>query len=211
MGQITAEALGAEMAVTPISSNSGIGQKGFARVIRTRIGSPFVIEAMQAGGRVAGYEANGGFLLGFTAAGPAGPIPPLLTRDAMLPLVMTLIAANSGPLSARVAQEPPVVTLADRLTEIPTECSARFLSRLSEDSAARAAFLSHLGGQEAGVDRTDGLRITLQDRRVVHLRPSGNAPEFRLYVEAATIAAAKDILETGLSLLQTALGDAENP
>ena len=36
------------------------------RVLRTRIGSPFVIAAMEeSGGRVVGYEPNGGFLLGF--------------------------------------------------------------------------------------------------------------------------------------------------
>lgn len=205
MGQITAQILGAEVVVTPISSNSGVGQKGFARVIRTRIGSPFVIEAMTAGGRVAGYEANGGFLLGFTAQGPAGPIPPLLTRDAMLPLVMTLIAAGTEPLSARVAQEPPVVTRADRLTEIPTETSARFLARLSEDKAARADFLAPLGAEEASVDQTDGLRISLQDGRTLHLRPSGNAPEFRLYVEAGDDSGAKALLEAGLSRLRVVL------
>ena len=58
--QIAAQALGAETVVTPVSSNSGVMQKGFARVIRTRIGSPFVIAALEAaGGRVVGYEARG--------------------------------------------------------------------------------------------------------------------------------------------------------
>ena len=31
---------------------------------------------------------------------------------------------------------------------------------------------------------TDGLRITLTNGRIVHLRPSGNAPELRCYAEA---------------------------
>jgi phosphomannomutase len=29
------------------------------------------------------------------------------------------------------------------------------------------------------VDETDGLRITLKDGRIIHLRPSGNASELR--------------------------------
>ena len=81
MGQITAEFLGAETVVTPVSSNSGVMQKGFGAVVQTRIGSPYVIAGMEAaGGRVAGYEANGGFLLGFDAKGPSGPLSALLTR-----------------------------------------------------------------------------------------------------------------------------------
>jgi phosphomannomutase len=70
LDQITAAAVGAEVVVTPVSSNSGFDLSGrFARVIRTKIGSPYVIAGMAAaGGRVGGYEANGGFLLGFAGA-----------------------------------------------------------------------------------------------------------------------------------------------
>ena len=40
-------ASGADCVVTPVSSNSGIERCGrFARVVRTRIGSPYVIEGM---------------------------------------------------------------------------------------------------------------------------------------------------------------------
>ena len=90
LGQITAAVLGAQVVVTPVSSNTGVDLSGhFARVIRTRIGSPFVIAGMAeagAGARVVGYEANGGFLLGFAARGPAGPLAALATRDSLLPM-----------------------------------------------------------------------------------------------------------------------------
>ena len=39
----------------------------------------------------------------------------------------------------------------------------------------------------SSIDRTDGIRITFENQEVVHLRPSGNAPEFRCYTEADTI------------------------
>ena len=207
MGQITAEALGAETVVTPISSNSGVTAKGFAAVQRTRIGSPFVIAAMEAeGGKVVGYEANGGFLLGYEAQGPKGSLAPLRTRDCVLPLVMALIAAGAGPLSARVAQEPPVVTLADRLQEVPQDASQPFVAALASDPEARATFLAALGGSEAAVDLTDGVRITLTDGQVVHVRPSGNAPELRLYVEAQDRAGAEALLQAGLAELRRRLG-----
>jgi phosphomannomutase len=34
------------------------------------------------------------------------------------------------------------------------------------------------------IDRTAGLRVTFQSLEVLHMRPSGNAPEFRCYNEA---------------------------
>lgn len=206
LGQITAEYLGAETVVTPVSSNSGVTQKGFARVHLTQIGSPFVIAAMQAaGGRVAGYEANGGFLLGFKAAGPTGPLPPLMTRDSLLPILVPLVAAGSGSLAARVAAEPPVVTRADRLQEVPASASGPFIATLREDPEARAEFLTGLGEAEHSLDLTDGLRLHLASGGVLHIRPSGNAPELRLYVEGTDAAAAEDLLRRAMAEVGTRL------
>jgi phosphomannomutase len=209
LGQITAAALGAETVVTPVSSNTGVEAGGrFARVIRTRIGSPFVIAAMETvGGRVAGYEANGGFLLGFAAEGPAGPLPALMTRDSLLPIVAVLAEARAaGGVAARVAAEPARFTAADRLTEVPTDRSAALVARLTADRAARAAFLGPLGLTETGTDTTDGLRIVAAGGRIVHVRPSGNAPELRLYAEAETQGAADALLAAGLAHLAATLG-----
>ena len=190
----------------PGSSNSGVTQKGFEAVIRTRIGSPFVIAGMEAAsGAVVGYEANGGFLLGFEARGPAGPIAPLMTRDCTLPLLAVLYAARDTSVVARVAKEPPVVTLSDRLQEVPQEKSQLLITRLLEDAAARTAFLTPLGRTEVTVDLTDGLRMILNDGAVVHIRPSGNAPELRAYVETQDLSSAKKLLNDVLMRLQSLL------
>ena len=50
--------------------------------------------------------------------------------------------------------------------------------------SALAAFLAPLGVAAAGLDQTDGLRVTLASGEILHLRPSGNAPELRCYAEA---------------------------
>ena len=207
LGQITARMLGAEVVVTPVSSNSGAEAGGhFARVIRTKIGSPFVIAAMEAaGGRVVGYEANGGFLLGFDAQGPAGPLPALMTRDSHLPILAPLVLAGQAGLAALVAAEPARFTAADRLQEVPTAHSAALVARLTDDADALAAFLAGLGERCTARDLTDGLRLTLASGRVVHLRPSGNAPELRFYAEAETPAAAAALLAAGLDRLREAL------
>lgn len=206
LGQITAAMLGAEVVVTPVTSNSGAELSGrFARVIRTRVGSPHVIAAMRdAGGRVAGYEANGGFLLGFAAEGPAGPLAPLMTRDSLLPIVATLWQGRRRGLAATVSAEPARFTAADRLAA-PGERSAQLIDGLGADRCARAAFLAALGLTAAGLDRTDGLRISAMDGRVAHLRASGNAPELRLYVEAESPEAAAALLAAGMAALVRAL------
>lgn len=199
--QITAAAIGAEVVVTPVSSNSGVEASArFGVVRRTRIGSPYVIAAMKAEpGRVVGYEANGGFLLGFDATGPAGPLPRLMTRDCLLPLVAPLaLARNAGGLAALVAREPARFTAADRLQDVPTEAVLALMARLQGNDSARADFLRDLGCYEAAIDTTDGLRMALTDGCIVHLRPSGNAPEFRVYTEAGSRTEAEALLARGL-------------
>ena len=206
LGQITAALLGAEVVVTTVSANSGADLSGrFGQVIRTRIGSPFVIAAMDAAGaRVVGYEPNGGFLLGFHVDGPAGPLPPLMTRDSLLPIVATLIAAKAaGGLAACVAQEPARFTVTDRLENVPTDAGQGLVSRLG-DAAALADFLAPLGAVDR-VDRTDGVRVWLVGGDIVHLRPSGNAPEFRVYAEAGSPATAAARMAAAFDLVRAAL------
>lgn len=195
LGQITAKFLGAEKVATPISSNTGVTQIGFTEVRTTRIGSPFVIAAMEElGGKVVGYEANGGFLVGFD-----GRVPPLMTRDSVLPIVSTLTAARSGGVADLVAQQPNCFTAADRLQDVPTDVSKALVAELDQDASP---FLNALGGALSGVDRTDGLRMTLEDGRIVHLRPSGNAPELRCYVEDVSKTRAQSTLAEALEILR---------
>lgn len=197
LGQITARVLGADTVVTPVNANTGAEAGGaFGRVIRTRIGSPQVIAAMsEAGGRVVGYEANGGFLLGFDADGPSGSLPALSTRDSLLPLVSVLSTARKmGGVAALVAAEPQRFTAMDRIENVPVERSAPVMSAFQENAEMVDAFLSSLGECALATDRTDGIRITLASGRILHFRASGNAPEFRIYAEAETESEAWDLL-----------------
>ena len=213
LGALTAQMLGATTLCTPVSSNTMIDQMPrFDTLHRTRIGSPYVIAAMEqvldgdAAARVAGYEANGGFLLGFEAQGPAGPLAPLMTRDCLLPLLAPLSLAHQQglSLSALVATLPARFTAADRLTGIDPDTSGPFLQNLCQDMQARAAFFADMG-PETSVDLTDGLRLCFAGGDVVHLRPSGNAPEFRCYTEAGSPARAQTLLAHSLQQLRAAL------
>ncbi|MEJ6404764.1 phosphomannomutase [Yoonia sp. 2307UL14-13] len=208
LGQITGEMIGAKTVITPVSSNTGVEVGGrFADVARTRIGSPYVIAAMEdATGAVVGYEANGGFLLGFDAMGPAGALPALMTRDAALPILGCLSAARGVGVANLVARQPARFTAADRLQGVDTTRSHDFIAALCKSATKRADFLICMDGAEASLDDLDGLRITLVDQRIVHLRPSGNAPELRLYVEAGSKQAASETLASGLTALREIFG-----
>jgi phosphomannomutase len=142
---------------------------------------------------VVGFEANGGVLLGSDAAG----LTALPTRDALLPILAVLgAAAAAGTTVAGLARAlPPRFALSDRLEHVPAERSALLLARLAEDAAG---FLAAQGTIRA-VSDIDGRRYELASGDVIHYRPSGNAPELRCYVEAATAARAAELLAWGLA------------
>lgn len=81
------------------------------------------------------------------------------------------------------------------------ETSAALMSYLRQSDDNLAAFLAPISTVVAKSD-IDGLRVTLEDRRIVHFRPSGNAPEMRCYVEAGTEDEAKALLHEGLILIR---------
>lgn len=209
LGALTALALGAGRVVTTVSANTCIDRTGQVAVDRVRIGSPFVIAGMAAAGagaRVAGYEPNGGFLLGFAAAGPSGPLAPLMTRDCLLPMLAPLAAARAAGLSLAdlAARLPARFTATGRLQGVEADAARAFLAAVE---AAPERLLTAAGlGALAGVDRTDGWRATAAGEEVLHLRPSGNAPEFRLYVEADSPARAEEIVARAREAVQAAVG-----
>lgn len=209
LGTLTALWLSVKTVVTPVSSNTALEKSGhFGHTQRTRIGSPYVIEAMQqlqAQGHtsVAGFEANGGFLLQTAQQG----LQPLPTRDSTLPILAMLAMAQQKqqPLSALPGLLPARYTQADRTQNLPTAQSHQLIGQLAQDEAALQAFVQFTGSQAVHTDQTDGLRITLADSHVIHLRPSGNAPELRCYTEASTPDHAQQLLTASLNEIKKIL------
>ncbi|WP_420963222.1 phosphomannomutase [Brucella sp. IR073] len=214
VGLLTARFLGADAVVTPVTSNTSIEQCGlFARVYRTRVGSPYVIEGMNKtraeGCRcIVGFEANGGVLLGSSVDVEGCEVKALPTRDAMLPILSVLgMAAREGAsLSQLVAQLPSRYTGSGRLENISAEKSASFLKSL-EDGQAMQAFFADMGSVRDS-DRIDGTRVVLENGELVHYRASGNAPELRCYTEAGSRERAGELLAWGLERAARALSGA---
>ncbi len=214
LGILTAHALGAHTVATPVSSNTALELSGFfPEIRRTRIGSPYVIAAMQGALQegqmpVCGYEANGGFLLGSPLTRDGRTLAPLPTRDAILPMLTVLTAAKERgtPLAALLADLPPRFTASDRLQNFPTALSQRYLDAFrGKDKVANLAAFNAAFGEIAGdaqhMDLTDGIRVTLAQGGVIHLRPSGNAPELRCYTEADSPEQAEAMLRKALQIM----------
>lgn len=198
VGMVVAEYLGADAVVVPISCNDAIDRGPLARALepKTKIGSPYVIAGMeQAGvkGRkvICGWEANGGFLTGSDIVRRGRTLPALPTRDALLPILGVLCAARERQVSLGELFDrlPPRFSRAALLKNFPRAVALRIVDRYSEASAADLAqfFRPEMGFTSMSrVDLTDGLRIIFHNGDVAHLRPSGNADEFRIYAVADT-------------------------
>lgn len=217
LGILCAHALGLRRLATPVSSNSAVERCGwFDQVIRTRIGSPFVIAAMMEaatspGGAIGGYEANGGFLLASDVERSGRTLRALPTRDAVLPMLAVLCAARERGLSLSELVEtlPARFTHSDRVRDFPTALAQRRIAELraggfaDQARAVETAFASACGASRVSrIDTMDGLRITYDNGEILHLRPSGNAPELRCYTEAGSMDRADMLNRKALAVVE---------
>lgn len=215
-GILTSQYLKADAVIAPVSCNSALERCGdFSLCIRTRIGSPFVIEGLiqaQSKGakHVVGYEANGGFFTQTPIQLPAGILGALPTRDPVIVLlsILGLCQQTSKKVSELRDRLPPRFGASGRLQEFPTAASQKILASLvqaneSQNLLAIEKLLGSVAGAPESTNNTDGLRILFKSQDVVHLRPSGNAPEFRCYTEASSEARAKELLNNCIKLMET--------
>ena len=213
-GILCAQFLGADAVVTPVSCNTAVEIcKSFKSVARTRIGSPYVIAGMKTASisgasMVVGYEANGGFLTNSDLEVNGRILEALPTRDAVI-LHVALLAASKGKgckVSELVKDLPPRFTASNRLKDFPTEKSqeklAQFYSgNFDEDTKCIEDHFGALCGKVVSIDTTDGMRMGFDNGEIIHLRPSGNAPELRCYNEADSEERAVKLNELCLALM----------
>ena len=101
LGLLCAKSLEVNALAVPVSCNTAIDKSGAFDVVRkTRIGSPYVIEAMKELAerfeRVGGFEANGGFMLQSDLQFNGFTLKALPTRDALLPALIVMAEAFGG-------------------------------------------------------------------------------------------------------------------
>lgn len=206
---LAARYLGASFVAAPVSCNSVLEKSGWFSARRTRIGSPFVIEAMleaKARGEscVVGYEANGGFLHVSELAVPGGGVlSPLPSRDPVVVQLGLLAQAKRRklPLSRLAADLPARFTASDRIENFASELGQKLCSELALGGAAVIEKTFPELGRFKAKDELDGVRLIFENEEVVHVRPSGNAPELRCYVEASSVDRSQELLRYAMKRL----------
>ncbi|MGR3319592.1 MAG: hypothetical protein ACUZ8O_14080 [Candidatus Anammoxibacter sp.] len=248
LGALVSVFLVPDFAAIPISANDAVvkalSETGI-KVVQTRIGSPYVIAAMDdeleksPDSKVVSWESNGGFLLGSTWTIAGNELKKLPTRDAMLPLIATLVfAANEEkPVSGLItAKLPARCTHADVVDDNTPGCETytailgkkiinyfspenkdvkeldfnganvniKGRESIKQEKEELFSVRNKLGlyfNKETGfceitsINFIDGIRIVFANGDVAHLRPSGNAPEFRMYATGNTQKRANEIVE----------------
>ncbi len=205
LGAVVAHWLKADAAAFPVSSSDAVTMwLDDMRVswVHTKIGSPYVIEAMNAevaGGKktVVGWEVNGGFLTGSDVKVGDSVLSPLPTRDAIFPIIVALVAAMDAGVSVSGLFEslPKRYTQAGLIDNFPVAVSRAIV----------AGDVSRFFGEAQGfgrikqVNKLDGLRLFFDNGEIAHLRPSGNAPQLRIYSVADSQERADEIVRLALA------------
>lgn len=253
LGALAALYLKPDGVALPISSNDGVISMLHAKEIivqLTRIGSPHVIKAIlsllskESLTRIAGWEVNGGFIIGSSWCVNHRTLKALPTRDAVLPLIAVLLLARRerAPISQLVSQHlPPRYTHADIIDKSSPGCEeyttkigkaiiglfqpenveiieAEFspevilityrdktIQKYGAEETPELKAIKHRiekyfnhetgFGEIASINFLDGVKICFAGGDISHLRPSGNAPEFRIYATGNSEKRARNIVD----------------
>ena len=150
--------------VTCLNSGSSIetiAAQTNSKVIRTRVGSVEVSRKMVPIDAFLGFEENGGFMYG----------PHNQVRDGSMTLgiALELLATSGKKISDLISELPPSFTTKDKIS-------------CSKDEASK--IISTLKQQIPEADTTEGIKISLNEKNWIMVRPSGTEPIVRIYAEA---------------------------
>ena len=152
------------LVVTCLNSGTNtevLTEKYNSKVIRTKVGSVEVSRKMLSTNALIGFKENGGFMFGKHNQ----------VRDGCmsLALMLDLLAITDNTLSDQISKLPPSFTTKDKI-----QCS-------SQD--AKQIILS-LKTEFPESDLSDGIKIIIDSKNWVMIRPSGTEPIIRIYAES---------------------------
>ena len=132
-----------------------------SKVIRTKVGSVEVSRKMVPTNALIGFEENGGFMYGKHNQ----------VRDGCmtLALMLELLATSEKSLYENITSLPPSFTTKDKVV-----CPSENVTKL----------VSSLKNEFPNSDTTDGIKITIDPKNWVMIRPSGTEPIVRVYAES---------------------------
>ncbi len=161
-GTLIAKWHAADSVVCPVNVSNVINYID-KEVIRTRVGSPYVIAGMKKSGSNFGFESNGGCIHEDV----------MLSRDGGSTFVkmLNIVKWSKLPLHELVSDLPKFYIRRSKF-DCPSEKFDLILDKVR-------GFLT-----SQSIDTTDGVKLILDENTWILFRPSGNAPEFRVFVES---------------------------
>ena len=152
------------LVVTCLNSSSNtelLAKKYNSKVIRTKVGSVEVSRKMVSTNALIGFEENGGFMFGKHNQ----------VRDGCmsLALMFDFLASADNSLSDEISKLPLSFTTKDKLKCSPDDVHKVILSLKEEFPNS---------------DVSDGIKITIDSKNWVMIRPSGTEPIIRIYAES---------------------------
>ena len=152
------------LVVTCLNSGTNtevLTEKYNSKVIRTKVGSVEVSRKMLSTNALIGFEENGGFMFGNHNQ----------VRDGCmsLALMLDLLAFTDNTLSDQISKLPPSFTTKDKI-----QCSSQDAKQI----------ISSLKTEFPESDLSDGIKIIIDSKNWVMIRPSGTEPIVRIYAES---------------------------
>jgi len=152
------------LVVTCLNSGTNtevLTEKYNSKVIRTKVGSVEVSRKMLSIDALIGFEENGGFMFGKHNQ----------VRDGCMSLALMLdfLAITDNSLSDEISKLPPSFTTKDKIPCSSQDAEQIILSLKTEFPES---------------DLSDGIKIILDSKNWVMIRPSGTEPIIRIYAES---------------------------
>ncbi|MDB2445802.1 phosphoglucosamine mutase [Nitrosopumilus sp.] len=152
------------LVVTCLNSGTNtevLTEKYNSKVIRTKVGSVEVSRKMLSTNALIGFEENGGFMFGKHNQ----------VRDGCmsLALMLDLLAIADNALSDQISKLPQSFTTKDKI-----QCSSQDAKQI----------ISSLKTEFPESDLSDGIKIIMDSKNWVMIRPSGTEPIVRIYAES---------------------------
>lgn len=178
-GSLIAKYSDSSKIVTPINTSQVVDSIGKI-IIRTKVGSPYVVQAMKESGASFGFEANGG--------GISEEI--MMSRDGGSTTIKLLkIMKKKGKSLSELVNELPKYYL----YRVKVDCPANYYQTILDE--AKKHFIS------TKIEEVDGLKIWI-DKDWLLFRPSSNAPEFRVFAESKNQESSTALGQNGIKFVK---------
>lgn len=174
-----------DVIVTTIAASQVVDKIG-KKIIRTRVGSPYVVGEMKKTKASFGFEPNGGAI--------SAEIQ--YTRDGgtMTAKLLNLFAKFDGSFSQFIGQLPRFYMSRTKV-DYPWNLQEEILAEAEKKFKGKR------------IEKLDGLKIWIDDTTWMLFRSSQNAPEFRVFAESTSKEKSDKMLKDGIEFVEKIIRD----